>query len=256
MKKFKNILHSITSIKLFGFKAEVKPRPKPAYLFNDIFNKRITDNGQFRKSLLVLVMIVCGASMWMIKVNAQQSVDTQESIAKKIIRFHVIANSDSDKDQALKLMVKDQLVKSLSPKLSNANSITDARAVISENLDYIKKTAESTIQENGYNYNVRVTLENCYFPLKIYGNCSFPPGVYEALRVRIGAAEGKNWWCVMFPPLCFVDETYSVVDSKTDKKLKHLLTEDEYDTLVHKKKHIKVKFKIWEQIKKLFKKNK
>jgi stage II sporulation protein R len=103
-----------------------------------------------------------------------------------------------------------------------------------------------------YNQDYTYIEVGCYFPLKIYGDYAFPPGNYEALRVKIGAAEGKNWWCVMFPPLCFVDETYSVVDEKSGKKLKKLLTDEEYQTLIKEKKPVKIKFKLWEKIKKLF----
>lgn len=207
---------------------------------------------KFQTSLFLLILIFCAVSMWLVKANALHNTRIQEGIAKDIIRFHVIANSDSEEDQALKLKVKDKLVESLSPMLKNAASITEARSVITHHLSSIQSTAEEVIREYGYYYPIKVSLEKCYFPLKIYGNCTFPPGIYEALRVRIGAAEGKNWWCVMFPPLCFVDETYSIVDNKTDQKLKHLLTEEEYDTLIHQKKSIKIKFKLWGEIKKLF----
>lgn len=211
-----------------------------------------SNHGKLNSHLLLFILLFCGITMWVVKANAVHNTQLQEGIAKEIIRFHVIANSDTDSDQALKLKVKDELVSSLSPLLKDADSINEARAIISENLDVIQDIAESTIKQNGYHYPVSVSLNDCYFPLKIYGDCSFPPGYYEALRVRIGAAEGKNWWCVMFPPLCFVDETYSVVDEDSNKKLKHLLTEDEYDTLINHKKPIKIKFKIWESIKDLF----
>lgn len=207
---------------------------------------------QFRAFLLLFILLFCGASTWIVKASALHKANIQEGIAEDIIRFHVIANSDSAKDQALKLKVKEQLVESLSPLLRNVESIRDARTILSENLNFIQHIAEATIKQNGYVYTVKVTLEECYFPLKIYGDYTFPPGNYEALRVKIGAAEGKNWWCVMFPPLCFVDETYSVVDEDSNKKLKHLLTEEEYDSIVNQKKPIKIKFKIWESIKDLF----
>lgn len=239
----KNLLHTISKIisnNLLTPKnlLRVKSNPK---------------SGQFRTLLLFFILFFCGISMLLVKSNAEHSSTVQEGIAENIIRFHVIANSDSTEDQSLKLKVKDELVKSLSPLLDNATSISDARAIIVKHLDFIQEIAETKIQEYGYHYPVKVSLADCYFPLKLYGNCTFPPGTYEALRVQIGAAEGKNWWCVMFPPLCFVDETYSVVDKGTNAKLKHILTEEEYDTLINQKKPIKVKFKLWESIKDLFK---
>jgi stage II sporulation protein R len=208
---------------------------------------------QFRTLLFIMILLTCASSMWLIKSNALHNSEIQKGIADHIIRFHVIANSDSQEDQALKLKVKDELVESLSPLLSKAASIDEARSILLANLNLIQEAAQTSVRQNGYTYPVQVTLEDCYFPLKVYGNCTFPPGTYEALRVQIGAAEGKNWWCVMFPPLCFVDDTYSVVDEETDKQLKHLLTEEEYDTLVKQKKPIKIKFKLWEALKKLLK---
>lgn len=206
----------------------------------------------FRTLLLLTILFICGFTSWAIKAEAMHEQDLQEGIAREIIRFHVIANSDSDSDQALKLKVKDFLVESLAPVLKDAESITQARAVLSSELPYIQELAEKIIRDNGYAYPVAVSLENCYFPLKVYGEYTFPPGNYEALRVQIGEAKGKNWWCVMFPPLCFVDETYSIVDESSGKKLKYLLTEEEYDTLTNKKTPVKVKFKLFEAIKDLF----
>lgn len=205
--------------------------------------------GKLNLFLLIAIILCCGLTMMVVKANAIHNTEVQKGIAKEIIRFHVIANSDSDSDQALKLKVKDELVKRLAPLLEQSSSISESRSILDNNRVYIQQIAEEMIQKNGYDYPVQVSLENCYFPLKVYGNYEFPPGYYEALRVRIGEAAGRNWWCVMFPPLCFVDDTYSVVDSKTGKKLKHLLTKEEYNTLIIKKKPVKVKFKIWESIK-------
>lgn len=207
---------------------------------------------QFRTLLLMLILLICGLTSWSIKANAMHNQSLQEGIANEIIRFHVIANSDSNADQALKLTVKDTLVKSLAPTLKDTTSVTEARRILSSKLSDIQALAEETILANGYDYPVTVSLEHSYFPLKIYGDYSFPPGTYEALRVQIGEAQGKNWWCVMFPPLCFVDETYTIVDESSGEKLKYLLTEEEYNTITDKKTPVKVKFKLFEAIKKLF----
>lgn len=211
------------------------------------------DPAPFRYRLLLAIILFCGLSTAFVKAQAMHNHDLQTGIAGEIIRFHVIANSDSDEDQALKLTVKDTLVENLAPILSSAQSLEEARAILIRKLADIQKLAETTIQENGYNYPVKVSLTNCYFPMKVYGEFTFPPGYYEALRVQIGNAEGKNWWCVMFPPLCFVDETYSIVDESSGKKLKYLLTEEEYNALTNKKTPVKVKFKLLEAIKNLFK---
>jgi stage II sporulation protein R len=207
------------------------------------------ENGQFKLLLLILILLFSGITMWLVKTNTRSDDALQTGIAEDIIRFHVIANSDSEEDQALKLTVKSTLVDSLSPYLKNTDTKSQAREILTDKLSFIEGLAEETIRQNGYNYPVTVSLTNCYFPLKIYGDYTFPPGTYEALRVQIGEAKGKNWWCVMYPPLCFVDETYSIVDDNSKEQLKHLLTEEEYDSLVSKKPPVKIKFKLIEKLK-------
>lgn len=206
----------------------------------------------FRAILLLFILFASWAAMQVVEKNAVKAEEMQKGIANEIIRFHVIANSDSKADQALKYLVRDALVKELTPYLKDAQDITTAREIISSNISVIKKTAENTIKSCGYSYDVAVALKPCYFPLKIYGDYTFPPGTYDALRVQIGEAAGENWWCVMFPPLCFVDETYSIVDEESQKKLKYLLTEEEYNSLVSQKTPVKIKFKLFEAFKKLF----
>ncbi len=221
-------------------------------IFSSMIHKPEKHSNRFQLLLLLLILLFSGVSMWLVKANARADADIQEGIARKVLRFHVIANSDSDEDQALKLKVKEALVLELAPQLDNLADIDAVRAAVKEQLDNIEKSAARIVRENGFSYPVSVSLEQCYFPLKIYGGYSFPPGNYEALRVRIGAAEGKNWWCVMFPPLCFVDETYGIVDENSGKKLLKLLTEEEYDSLVSKKVPVKVRFKLLDKIKDLF----
>ncbi len=206
----------------------------------------------FRILLFLAILFFSWACTCIIRSDAVKAKQLQEGIAGEIIRFHVIANSDSEEDQALKILVKNALVKELAPRLNSSDNIAEGRTLILSEMSRIQDTAERIITEQGYHYAVRVSLEPVYFPMKIYGDYTFPPGTYEALRVQIGDAAGKNWWCVMFPPLCFVDETYSIVDKDTDTQLKYLLTEEEYSSLKDSKVPVKYKFKIWESIKKLF----
>ena len=110
--------------------------------------------------------------------------------------------------------------------------------------------ADRIIKENGYTYTASASIEKGYFPLKVYGDLSLPPGEYEALRVELGSAAGQNWWCIMFPPLCFVDSTYSVVPESSKDELKYLLTDDEYNAVFSKNNtKIKVKFKLLSMLK-------
>ena len=146
-----------------------------------------------------------------------------EDIVNKIIRFHVIANSDSEEDQNLKLKVRDRVIEYVSDQLEECKDLNEARDFIIENKSTVEKIAEDVIKENGYSYNVTSMLSKENFPDKVYGDLVFPQGEYEAYRILIGNAEGQNWWCVMFPPLCFVDETKDAVDSDD---IKEKITED------------------------------
>ncbi len=122
-----------------------------------------------------------------------------------LIRLHVIANSDSPEDQALKLRIRDQLLLTFGSAFQEAHSMSQAREVIRDNLDKMESIAQAEIQRSGCDYPVRAQLGMFPFPTKAYGDVVYPAGSYEALRVVIGKGTGANWWCVMFPPLCFVD---------------------------------------------------
>ena len=140
----------------------------------------------------------------------------QQGIAKEILRFHVLANSDSEEDQKLKLEVKDRLVDYMKDILDGAEDVKETKKRITENRETICLVAEQEIQKQGYTYPVSVNLEKCYFPMKTYGDCTFPAGTYEALRVCIGKAKGRNWWCVLYPGLCFADSV-NVIDRKSTR---------------------------------------
>lgn len=152
----------------------------------------------------------------------------QKEIADSIIRFHVRANSDSEEDQELKILVKNRIVQFLEIELQSAASLDEARNILYDVKDEIADIALEVIREEGYEYNVNVYFEQSYFPMKVYGDMSFPPGEYEAFRVDIGDAYGKNWWCVLYPPLCFVDSTYSVVPDDTKSQFQDVLSDEAY----------------------------
>ena len=132
---------------------------------------------------------------------------TEAALAKEIIRFHVVANSDEDFDQRLKLKVRDRVIKEMDAMFDENGDIVSARSTVLENIDKIKMAAEDEIFKNGYNYTAKVSLGESDFPTKDYGDIVLPAGSYEALKIEIGKAQGQNWWCVLFPPLCFVDES-------------------------------------------------
>lgn len=155
--------------------------------------------------ILVLSIIIGLAYAYITSRPNIDMASLQDGISKKIIRFHIIANSDSNEDQALKLKVKEAVVNYTSALLENSNSIKETDAIILDNTEQIISIANSVIAENGYNYSVTAEITDTYFPTKSYGNYTFPPGTYRAFELKIGEAKGKNWWCVLYPPLCFID---------------------------------------------------
>lgn len=210
------------------------------------------NNNRIRIMFLIALLISFWTLTQAVQIYASYPEKIQEGIADKIIRFHVIAHSDSDEDQYLKYQVKDALVEALKPYLKDAKNIDEAQDILAKNLSFIQNVADQVVKDKGYIYSTSVSLTSCYFPMKVYDGYTFPPGIYDSLQVRIGNASGRNWWCVMFPPLCFVDETYSVVDEDSQKKLKYLLTDDEFDALKDNKVPIKIRFKLFQSLKKLF----
>lgn len=161
----------------------------------------------------------------------ESSEEIQHNIASRIIRLHVIANSDTQSDQSLKLKVRDSIIKDMQSALKNASSVNEARNILKKKMPQLQKKAQETIQAEGYDYPVSISLNQRYFPVKVYGDLTFPPGEYEALCLEIGKASGRNWWCVLFPSLCFVDETYAVVPEESKEKLQDSLSDEEYESL-------------------------
>lgn len=156
----------------------------------------------------------------------------QKEIAKEILRLHVVANSDNEEDQKLKMEVKETVVTYLRGRMSDATSVKEAREEIRKHLPEIEQIAKEKMQTEGFEYEAKAELCECYFPIKQYGDLTFPAGEYEALRVNLGESAGKNWWCVMYPSLCFVDSTYQVVPDSSKEKLKSSLTQEEYNSLL------------------------
>jgi stage II sporulation protein R len=223
-----------------------------------ISNKNKWGICKMKKILMIVIGILVIFTLNPSKTSGKGN-SIQEDIASKIIRFHVIANSDSKDDQALKLKVRDKVLEYMEPKLSKSKSIQESRKIITENNQEITNIARKVIKQNGYKYLVKAALSEENFPIKTYGNITLPPGRYEAYRIIIGSGKGQNWWCVMFPPLCFVDITKGQVSYRqTEKEMKQVLSPEEYRmvdnqlTSTDGKNNIKIKFKlldIFKQIK-------
>lgn len=214
---------------------------------------------KFRVIILILSLIGIISVMTITISGEVKKVDSiSDDYKNKLIRFHVIANSDTDEDQELKLKVRDAVIAYLQPKLIESTSIAQSEEIIKNEYDELEKISKNIICKNGYNYDVKVGIKNSKFPTKQYSSVILPAGEYKALKIVIGKGQGKNWWCVMFPPLCFVDKSNGVIDKATDKKLKEVLTEDEYKLITQKTEKdmnkMKVKFKVVEILDKYFKK--
>ena len=168
-------------------------------------------------------------------------------ISDSVFRLHVIANSDSDEDQSLKYKVRDNLLKYMNNICSNCSSKQEAINLVTEHKEEFKQVALDTIKEEGYSYNVKINIGNFEFPTKQYGDISLPAGYYDALRVEIGEAKGRNWWCVMFPSLCFIDVSSGIVPEESKEELQNILSDEEYSIISDNSDNgIKLKFKLIE----------
>ncbi|MDR1159946.1 MAG: stage II sporulation protein R [Syntrophomonadaceae bacterium] len=144
--------------------------------------------------------------------------DRKLALEHDVLRLHIIANSDSAQDQNLKLQVRDEVLKKMNADFIDAGSREEAEAVARTELAHIKQTAEQTILAQGYNYPVEIFLGEYDFPLRVYGDLVLPQGRYNALKIVIGDGMGKNWWCVLFPPLCVVADSESGLSLKAPEQ--------------------------------------
>lgn len=205
--------------------------------------QNIICNRKFRYSFLLLILLflyifVCAFSY----VNAVSS-----DIANSVFRLHVIANSDEKEDQELKLKVRDNVLSYMNKICENVTTKEDAILIANEHIDEFKEIALNTIHENGYDYSVNIRIGNFSFPTKTYGDISLPAGYYDALRIEIGEAKGQNWWCVMFPPLCFVDVSSGIVPDDSKETMKDNLSDEEFSLISdNEDSNVKFKFKLIE----------
>ena len=199
---------------------------------------KFSDFGCIKRFFIVLVLfsIFVFASA-LSYVNA-----VSEDISESVFRLHVIANSDSQEDQNLKYKVRDKILEYMNEISIDCSSKDEVIDLAKENQENFQDIAKKVIKENGYDYDVNVSIGNYEFPTKNYGDISLPAGNYDALRIEIGDAVGQNWWCVMFPPLCFVDVTSGVVPDESKETIKENLNDEEYN-LISDTESPSIKFK-------------
>ncbi len=167
----------------------------------------------------------------------------QEDISGKILRLHIIANSDSEEDQNVKMQVKTGVVTYLEDLLKDSSSLEESIDITSKHYDDIAGIADSILASAGKSYTAGCCIERTSFPVKSYGDITLPAGDYTALRITLGDASGKNWWCILYPPLCFVDASCGVVPDSSKEELKEILTEEEYNSILSDKSEIEFRFK-------------
>ena len=189
-------------------------------------------------STATLTALLFLALLLLIEYPTRQST-LQHEISTQVLRFHIRANSDTPADQQKKLRIKQSLLEWLTPILSENTSKSETIQCIRKNLPDIRKEATRMAAPEP----VTVTLQKEWFPEKTYGTCTFPEGIYDALRVDIGQAKGHNWWCVLYPSLCFADALEPSMTEEGEEKLQQVLDEDAYDLLLHPQK-LKIRFRL------------
>ena len=186
--------------------------------------------GQIKKDRkIIAASFILGLFITRIFSVKSYSERVSREISDAVIRFHVLANSDEEFDQQLKLKVRDEILLYISDDMKNFTNRDEAELYLNSHKDEISAVAEKVIKSEGFDYSVRTELSDERYPVRYYGNAVFPEGNYKSLRVMIGSGEGHNWWCVMYPPLCLNGESLEYADTDL---LKEVLTEDGYDVVV------------------------
>ena len=202
------------------------------------------------KKLLICTFVILAIAL----VAGLFPVHGEEEIYDTVVRLHVLANSDSAADQELKLKVRDRVIELVSPAVEDCTTQSEAIAAIGSIMDELELAAEEVVISEGYDYDVSLLIGEEYYPTKTYETCAFPEGEYVSLRVCIGEAEGQNWWCCLFPPLCLSAASDTSAQSNAEAFISVGLTGDQYKLITESNKpQYKVRFKILETVQKLFK---
>ena len=184
--------------------------------------------------ILILALTVCF-------VYPQTSHDAPQATADGLMRIHVVANSDSPEDQALKIRIKDRIIGEIGSQVSGMDNKQNLLDYLHDNVDRIEKIAVQEIGEAQNKYGAKAEVGSFRFPTRSYGSLVLPAGEYQALRIVLGEGKGANWWCVMFPPLCFVDTKNGVAYARDQKRVEEMLAEGD-------EMPVRARFKVMELI--------
>lgn len=258
-----------------------------------MLKKRAGDSkGKIIELFRTILLMVILSFILRFSVFAAHQTLMQQGIADEVLRFHVLANSDSEEDQRVKYLVRDEVLDWLQSAIEKADTgmetietdagmetiaahiregaegtdtgtgaaETDVDAAaggrgissssgrqqtldfLSEHLDKLEQKANQVLAREGADYRAEAVIETCWFPDRTYGECTFPAGYYKALRLKLGKAQGQNWWCVLYPRLCFQDCVHAVVEEEQMAQLEEVLTEEEYEALLKKPSDWKIAF--------------
>lgn len=197
--------------------------------------KKTVDYDRGKKAVCVILSICAAVFLtWSVTVNrslaAQEKMaQTQVKLSGEVLRFHVPANSDSKEDQEVKCKVRDEVIGYMQKHMPQDLDVEGVKDWAGKNLEELEAAADQVLIKEGVDYRANASVRTCYFPDKSYGDVFFPKGYYEALRIELGEARGHNWWCVLYPNLCFTDATYTSVDEQGKEALRNVLTEDAYE---------------------------
>lgn len=196
----------------------------------------------FKKFILISILFIF---FFIITANSYANTISQ-NLSDTFFRLHILANSDSEEDQKLKLKVRDAILEYMHTLTNSKNNKNEIIQICEQHKQDFEQIAKKIISDNGYSYDVHISIGNFSFPTKHYGNISLPAGEYDALRVEIGNAIGQNWWCSLFPPLCFIDISSGMIDSESQNYLKENLSDEEFSIVTEDSNEVKFKFKIIE----------
>lgn len=203
---------------------------------------KIFKNKKF-KVFIILIILLC---LYVFTSAFSYATTISNDLQKSVFRLHVIANSNSEEDQNLKYIVRDNVIEYMKTICNQCSSKEETIKIVSDHLEDFTQIANQTIKENGFSYTANVSLGNFEFPTKVYGDISFPSGYYDALKIQLGNADGQNWWCVLYPSLCFVDITSGIVPQESKEQLQEDLNDEEYKIISNTDTPINIKFKLIE----------
>lgn len=181
--------------------------------------------------VMTIIFLLLGSAVRIEQVEAKADA-AQERLSGEVFRFHVLANSDSKEDQELKLKVRDAVLAYMQEQLPEAENAAETKAWAIRHLDELNRVAKQVLRTEESKDAVETEVIRCQFPERTYGEVTLPAGWYDALRIKIGSAKGHNWWCVLYPNLCFVDSVRAVVPKESKEELQTVLTDDEYAMLM------------------------